>query len=448
MKTFSKLGLVALLVAQVALSSGCSSTRKKISSAADVYPQVYNDVENANRMPSTSDRPETGYCETLKRPLKRGEECIAANEDAHYKSLGKRLGAVQMELPHLKENLLKTDDVGGGIRRTFHAKAHACVKAFVEPLPNRDRQTYAGLFSDDSNHPAWIRFSNAKGIVAPDKDHDARGMAVKVMGVAGARLSENEKQTQDFLVTNKPRGTARTAEDFVEFAEANGKVEPLARYEALTAFFVPHRLGEARELMRVSSKVIDSVAKETYWSGGPFLWGLEEGGTARAVKFKIEPCREKDGTLAPALSGDIRAKSPEEDYLKSDLVRLLAKHELCFQMSVQIQKDPVKQPIEDGFEEWKESETPALPVARIKIPRQKFDTSEQNEFCEHLTFNPWHGLKDHRPLGDLNRARRQVYPATQTNRLSVQPATLQFPNVDANNPEPYPGDKYWLINPL
>jgi hypothetical protein len=36
-----------------------------------------------------------------------------------------------------------------------------------------------------------------------------------------------------------------------------------------------------------------------------------------------------------------------------------------------------------------------------------------------LTFNPWHGLKVHMPLGGINRARRDVMTAMQDVRLKA-----------------------------
>jgi hypothetical protein len=48
-------------------------------------------------------------------------------------------------------------------------------------------------------------------------------------------------------------------------------------------------------------------------------------------------------------------------------------------------------------------------VATIVIPKQNFDTPEQNTFGENLSFNPWHSLPEHRPLGSLNRMRKMVY---------------------------------------
>jgi hypothetical protein len=48
-------------------------------------------------------------------------------------------------------------------------------------------------------------------------------------------------------------------------------------------------------------------------------------------------------------------------------------------------------------------------VARIRILKQKFDSDERNELGESLSYNPWHSLPAHRPLGGINRARKVVY---------------------------------------
>jgi hypothetical protein len=39
-----------------------------------------------------------------------------------------------------------------------------------------------------------------------------------------------------------------------------------------------------------------------------------------------------------------------------------------------------------------------------------------NYLSENLSFTPWHSLPEHRPLGNLNRARKKVYEATSRKR--------------------------------
>ena len=70
---------------------------------------------------------------------------------------------------------------------------------------------------------------------------------------------------------------------------------------------------------------------------------------------------------------------------------------------------PTEMPIEDPTLEWSENDSPFIPVARITIPAQDFTSSEQLEFCENLSFTPWHAIPEHRPLGGINRMRKTVY---------------------------------------
>jgi hypothetical protein len=60
-------------------------------------------------------------------------------------------------------------------------------------------------------------------------------------------------------------------------------------------------------------------------------------------------------------------------------------------------------------------------VARIRIPRQAVQEGTAAG-CDTTAFNPWHALADHRPLGSMNRARKDIYKALSDYRLSVNAA--------------------------
>jgi prostaglandin-endoperoxide synthase 2 len=87
-------------------------------------------------------------------------------------------------------------------------------------------------------------------------------------------------------------------------------------------------------------------------------------------------------------------------------------------------------PVEDPTIEWREQDAPFVPVARLTIPRQGFDTPERRAFGTNLSFTPWHGLDAHRPLGGINRVRRVVYETISRVRheingtVSVEPTSL------------------------
>ena len=57
-------------------------------------------------------------------------------------------------------------------------------------------------------------------------------------------------------------------------------------------------------------------------------------------------------------------------------------------------------------------------------------TAERDAFCDSLSFNPWHGISAHQPMGHINRARRYVYDASRNHRGgSVEPRLPETQNV-------------------
>ena len=92
---------------------------------------------------------------------------------------------------------------------------------------------------------------------------------------------------------------------------------------------------------------------------------------------------------------------------------------LCFNLAVQIRNDAHTQPTENTLVPWKISETGWQNVATIDIPPQNFSSPAQDEFCERLTFNPYHGLKVHEPIGGINRARGVVMQQLQNVRFEA-----------------------------
>jgi hypothetical protein len=71
-------------------------------------------------------------------------------------------------------------------------------------------------------------------------------------------------------------------------------------------------------------------------------------------------------------------------------------------------------PIEDASVNWT---TPYSTVARLTLPVQ--DPTVDAAFAkqvEDAVFDPWQALAAHRPLGDVMRARKVVYFASQQTR--------------------------------
>ncbi|UYG06520.1 hypothetical protein [Halomonas sp. M4R1S46] len=109
--------------------------------------------------------------------------------------------------------------------------------------------------------------------------------------------------------------------------------------------------------------------------------------------------------------------------------RTLASAEaVVFEMRIQCQEDPVTMPIEDASVIWI---SPEIPVATLRIPAQAFVTPERERLARELTINPWHALPDHRPLGNQNRARREIYYETSRVRQRINGETHFIPDTQA-----------------
>ena len=113
----------------------------------------------------------------------------------------------------------------------------------------------------------------------------------------------------------------------------------------------------------------------------------------------------------------------DPNYLRTGALKRLeaseAAESVVFKFQVQCRSVAglnVAEDIENVCNEWPEDKYPFTTVATLTIPPQDFDSFERREICENLFFTPWNGLKDHRPLGGINRMRRVVYEASSSFR--------------------------------
>jgi hypothetical protein len=300
------------------------------------------------------------------------------------------------------------------VSRGFHAKQHACLAGTLELDPRRDLRARHGVFAmPHTAWPVWVRFSNGVGWSQADGELDARGMAMKLIGVPGDKLMPDEKFTQDFLMTNSPTPIGKNAREFMDFAHANAD-----GVLAGVFFGLRHPRSGAPALARTLP--IDSMVNETYWSGGAYHLGAHQ-----AVKFSARPCPG----VAPREPDD-----DADDFLRTDLLEA-ARRGLCFTFGVQFQVDPVSTPIENAAVEWRAETAPFIPIGRVVLPPQEAGAPERDALCTRLSFNPWHGLPAHQPMGHINRARRFVYDASRAHRGGgFEPRDLQGNPVEAASP--------------
>ena len=102
--------------------------------------------------------------------------------------------------------------------------------------------------------------------------------------------------------------------------------------------------------------------------------------------------------------------------------------EAVWELRVQLCTDLETMPVEDAHTEWSEKESPYLAVATLTAKTQEIYSDERRVFVdEKLSFNPWHALAAHRPLGNINRARFQAYAMSSKFRTDREGRTLGEP---------------------
>jgi hypothetical protein len=207
----------------------------------------------------------------------------------------------------------------------------------------------------------------------------------------------------------------KNAVEFADFDAAllNSEVSWFGKLSPL-GYLLKHP-RELAILLRIERNHSLNPLDTSYWSATPYKLGTG------AIKYKATPVSDGPPVVA----------TPSEDQLRAAMKLQLQTQDAHFHFWVQPQVDPTEQPIEDGTHEWLSSPTK---VATIRIPCQSFDSPSQMAFCENLSFNPWHGLTDHRPLGSLNRLRKATYLALSDFRhqeshvTCVEPPPETIPN--------------------
>ena len=306
------------------------------------------------------------------------------------------------------------------VARGAHAKAHACVRAYFEIDEEAATRLRHGVFATPGKrYRAWIRLSNGHYDLNSSQDYrnDARGMAIKLLQIDGEPLETDDTgaHSQDFLLTSSPVFFARTMHDYNELVAAP---------RDLRGFFFPGwnpfrwRWKELLAVPKTLTPPPASVLDPDYYSITPYKLG------PRNVKYGARPCPGRTANAVPPHEQD------QADFLQRQLARELRERGACFYFAAQEQKPERGMDLDDATAVWSEKDSPFLRLATITIPAQSFLRPEQMAFCENLSFAPWHALPAHRPIGELNRLRRHVYPASSRHRRARNetrvPAALAF----------------------
>jgi hypothetical protein len=307
---------------------------------------------------------------------------------------GEVIGEHEAEATQQIAALIRTQVTAAGLpaRRDAHPKAHGCVRAEFRVRDDLPAELAHGVFVPGKTYAAWIRFSNASGdVTRSDAKGDARGMAVKLLGVPGDKLLPDERTatTHDFVMINSPVFIVDDPARYLTFLERSSSKH---WWDQL---LIPFALGlrGVANAFEISQSKISNPLEARYWSTTAYRLG------PHAVKYSAVP---RAPLNLPAGRGD--------GFLRDAMVATLAARDVELDFLVQ-RSTSQGQSVERTTVEWPEVVAPFERVATITIPRQEFATPERDAFGENLSYTPWHALPEHRPLGAVNRVRRVVYEA-------------------------------------
>jgi hypothetical protein len=303
----------------------------------------------------------------------------------------------------------------GGFERGGNTKTHGICRGELVVHDGLPADLRHGIFAQPRSYRAWVRFSGPGPYVTPDIDDVGfMSISIKLMGVPGPKLMGEEKFTQDMFGVSTPTFVTPDTR-----ANAQLQIESIKNAQIFYFF----NLGRSHILDFVMQglwlKTQSSPFEAPYFSCVPYLLG--EG---QAMQYSVWPKSTKR-TPIPRLPF-----RPPDDYLRDAMVASLREGDVEFDIRVQLQTDPHLTPIENNSVLWPERLSPRISVATLCLPRQTFNSPAQMAFSRRLSYNPWHSLPEHRPLGNQSRARRRMYLELSTLRHTMNAVPHYEPTGD------------------
>ena len=332
----------------------------------------------------------------------------------------------------------KSYESQGRAIRAVHAKNHGVVEASLTVLDGLPPELAQGVFATPGEHQALIRFSTNPGDVLHDAVSAPRGMALKVLDVAGERLPGSEQATtQDFVMANGPIFGAPDTETFLRsvrlFNTFAGQAEWAKKAVSVALRGVRtglEKVGVDKPALLTNIAALGGAPQthplgETFYSQTAFRHGAFVG------KYSLVPVSPS----LTALTGTPVTTSGRPNALQEDIAAAMRAGSAQWELRVQLCRDTTTMPINDPTVPWSEQDSPYIAVARITAAAQTSAAPERvAQVDDRMKFSPWNGVVDHQPLGTLNKARRDTYARSAQFREHVngcpitEPRTLTLPS--------------------
>lgn len=249
-------------------------------------------------------------------------------------------------------------------------------------------------------HQGLARLSNGAHKARPDALPDIRGLALSFRGISGEAALGGVTDRQDFVLINRPAFGFRNSQQFTAIVPALAEGNTAFLKAMVDTFGAIRAPLEGARLARDLLRPFSGFATEPFFSAAPIRWGLF------AARVRLAPNQEGAG-LASGLD------------FAGDMVRRLAKGPVSYDLQAQFFVSEALTPIENGLVDWPEDVSGYVTVGRVTFPEQDPSSPEGlalGERIEQDRFDPWAALAEHRPLGEIMRARKAAYFPSQKHR--------------------------------
>lgn len=313
--------------------------------------------------------------------------------------------------------------------RDAHAKSHAILKGSMTVHGDLPMELAQGIFAVPQSYEVVARLSSAPGDIHSDEVPAPRGFAVKVIGVPGARLSPDIGGTnQDFLMVNFPVlafGTIPKYKQMLGLLEKNAHAPDF--FQRLVAGVARGAKDAVEAVGKVPSATLEGLARdnnhplgETYHTQAAIRFG------DHVAKLSLVPKSPSVRALTGKSVGDVEY-STMRDVIGEFFRNGGAEYELRAQLCTNLEAMPV----EDAAVLWEEDRSPHRAIATLRFDSQDPYSPPRQVFGDDvLSFNPWNGVEEHRPLGGIMRIRRAAYERSsayrhaRNDRRRIEPQAL------------------------
>jgi hypothetical protein len=170
-------------------------------------------------------------------------------------------------------------------------------------------------------------------------------------------------------------------------------------------------VGGGSDTLKAFGHPETNILGESFFSQAPIRYG------EYIAKVSVEPASQN---LKQLTGKYVAHLGKRYSGLRDEAVQFFETETAEWNLCAQLCTDLDKMPVEDASVKWPEDLSPYVPVARIIASPQNAYSAERRVYVdEELSFNPWHCLAAHRPLGNIMRSRFVAYQASSQFRHSA-----------------------------